>query len=217
MNCWLKSIAIVHETIIQHTTEIVEPRITRETHEYHEYGYIQPLEVEVPDASYATNAKGEVIHAPGGLNNTRTGETTYWEQDRQDRGYGFAESLRESTDGGKTDPTLGRDSVAGPFPIQAEGGGERILQHVRDGGIAKRFGGTLTSPESSTSHADNTNAAAEPQTRFRGAGFEETSQYRGNHSSHMARTPPPKEILNSTNHDSSAPGHIRSPNPNATS
>jgi hypothetical protein len=136
----------VHETVYQHTTELVEPRITREIHRYHQYDHIQPLEVEVPEDSYATNAKGEIIHAPSGLG-TKTGPTSHWEQERQDRGYGVPRSETGEQDHDKTDATTAeQERIAGPFPIQSQGGGEGVLAGIQSGAIAQRYGGSLTSP-----------------------------------------------------------------------
>jgi hypothetical protein len=160
----------VHETIYQQTTELVEPRITRDIHLYHQYDHIQPLEVDIPNESYATNAKGEVIHAPGGLNTKEAGQSSHWEQGRQDRGYGLSHTLANQKDQDEANSEAERDKTAGPYPLRAEGGGERVLHGIREGGIARRFGGTLTSPTQNTSHANHNNAPDESQTRPRGGG-----------------------------------------------
>ena len=181
-------IAIVHEAIHLQKNELVEPKITREIHHYHYYDYIQPLEVEIPNDSYATNAKGEVIHAPGGLGE-HVGQSSQWQQDRQDRGYGGPHSLANEKDLEKTDSEAGRDRTEGPFPIEAEGGGERVLHEVQGGGIARRFGGNLTSPTSTTPRSNQPTGPEVSETTLRGGGFQT----------------PKKENLHSTQEDSYAP------------
>ncbi|KAF7510150.1 hypothetical protein GJ744_007049 [Endocarpon pusillum] len=228
---------VVHETIHHNTTELVEPRITREIHHYHQYNYIQPLEVEVPNDCYATNAKGEVIHAPGGLT-THVGETSHWEQERQDRGYSLPRPLK-SGEHDETDEreVEGRDKTVGPLPIEAEGGGERVLGHIRDGGVARRFGGALTSPYT-TSPSNHPRSTAEPQTgrrrndmegtsppeqnhlpdvpqvRTRGGGFEEKSSYQQPHPSYPPQTPPRTVGSYSTYKNFSLPDPTRNASPN---
>lgn len=230
-------IAVVHETIHQHTTELVEPRITREIHRYHQYDHIQPLEVEIPNDCYATNSKGEIIHAPGGLS-TQTGRTSHWEQGRQDRGYSVPQTWPEGQVRDKTDmEDEGRDKIGGPFPIQAEGGGKRVLEGIRDGGIAQRFGGTLTSANASSRH-HHTNIAGEPQTRApeggldgtppyqqqpppqmpqtrpRGGGFAENSTEKQPYPNHAPQTPPTSDCFHSSQEDYALPDPTRRTNPN---
>jgi hypothetical protein len=215
----------VHETVYQHTTELVEPRITREIHRYHQYNHIQPLEVEVPQDSYATNAKGEIIHAPGGLG-TRTGSTSHWEQERQDRGYNVPRPRTEEQDHEKKDAEVeGRERTAGPFPIQSQGGAEGLLEGIQNGGIAQRFGGSLTSPvpfkhnhHSSTTEAQTRAAEGDldgishnqqqvppqmSQVRPRGGGFEATAQQP--HPTRPPQTPPGRGIPRSTEEDYALP------------
>ena len=209
----------MHETVYQHTTERVEPRITREIHRYHQYDHIQPLEVEVPKDSYATNAKGEIIHAPGGLG-TQTGSTSYWEQERQDRGYSVAQPRTGEQDHNKTDAAIeGQEKTAGPFPIQSQGGSKGVLEGIASGGIAQRFGGSLTTPVAPSKHNHSSSAeeaetrAAEgdldgipqnqhqltpqkSQVRPRGGGFEATTQQP--HPIRPPQTPPGRGISHST-------------------
>lgn len=196
-------IAVVHETIHRQKTEYIEPKITREYHVYHQYDYIQPLEVEIPNDSYVTNAEGEVIHAPGGLT-TRVGQSSYWEQNRQDRGYRLPSTLIEGKDRDESDTEAGRDSVAGPFPIEIEGGGETVLHGIREGGIAQRFGGILTSPISASQHK-HTSTAEEPLNRPRGGGFERSSPSKVSDPHYAPQTPPPGESFLSAHEDLSAP------------
>lgn len=160
-----------------------------------------------------------MIHAPGGLT-THVGETSHWEQERQDRGYSLPRPLK----GGEHDETDDReveagDQTVGPIPIEAEGGGERVLEGIRDGGVARRFGGALTSPYT-TSQSNHPRSAAEPQTgrrrndvdgtspsqqsdlpdvpqaRTRGGGFEENSSYQQPHPSYPPQTPPRTDYKN---------------------
>lgn len=166
---------VVHETIIHDTTELVEPKITREYHRYHQYDYIQPVKAEIPNQSYATNTDGEVIHAPGGLGK-RLGENSHWEQDRQDRGYAALQSPKGDQERAATETEAGRDNMAGPFPLQAEGGGERVLQDIRDGEIARRFGGTLTSSSATTPNLHQKSIAEDLPIRPRGGDFEQNQQ-----------------------------------------
>ncbi len=235
-NLWCLT-AVVHETVHQHTTELVEPRITREIHHYHYYDYIQPLEVEIPNNCFATNAKGEVIHAPGGLT-THVGETSHWEQERQDRGYSLPPTLKDGkhdeVDNGQAE---GRDETVGPIPIEAEGGGERVLERIRDGGVARRFGGALTSSNtmsqpnhpSSTAepqtwrreiHVDRTPPSQQnylpemPQARPRGGGLGENSPYQQPHPSYPPQTPPRTDGSHSTHRNFSLPDPTRTTNLN---
>jgi hypothetical protein len=190
-------IAVVHETVYRQTTELVEPKIQRDIHRYHQYDYIQPLEVEIPHDSYATNAKGEVIHAPGGLSK-QVGQDSYWEQGRQDRGYGLAKTSSEGKDREKTDGELGRDRTIGPFPIEAEGGGERVLQRIQDGGVARQLDGTLTTSASTTTDPDDTITLQEAQNRSSGGGFEHSPLNQQSQRSREARTFPPNDSSDST-------------------
>jgi hypothetical protein len=191
--------AVVHETIRHQTTELVEPKVTRDVHRYHQYDYIQPIEVTIPADSYATNARGEVIHAPGGLT-TQAGERSHWEQERQDRGYALPSHLRGHTDQENTSRETGRDRIEGPFPIKDEGGGEHILHHIRDGGIARRFGGNLTS----TTQAPETNIEEQPPPRPRGGVLQENTAYLQSSHSQAPRTPPRGDSFHSTQEDISA-------------
>jgi hypothetical protein len=230
-------IAIVHETVYQHTTELVEPRITREIHRYHQYDHVQPLEVEVPKDSYATNAKGEIIHAPGGMG-TQTGQTSHWEQGRQDRGYSVPQTWKSGQDHDKTDTEAeARERTAGPFPIQSQGGGEGVLEVIRHGGIAQRFGGSLTSPITPSRHTHSI-FAEEPQTRAaegnldgslpnqqqlvpqvsqtrpREGGFEEDSTAQQPHQTRPPQTPPGRGGFHSSEGDYALPDPTRPSNAN---
>ena len=125
---------------------MVEPRITRDIHRYHQYDHIQPLQVEVPDQSYATNPRGEIVHAPGGLG-ARTTQSSYWEQDRKDRGYAPPAHLQGLSN--RKDFTEEGQTVSdGPFPLQSPQEGDLVLHEIRHGGVARKYGGGIVSSSS---------------------------------------------------------------------
>ena len=148
----LDSLAVVHETIHRETIEIIEPEVTRDIHRYHQYDYVQPLEVVTPEQSYATNARGEVIHAPGGLNNIQTRQDSHWEQDRKDKGYDPAGHWQEPNDDSRTAKGGEKTVTKGPFPLQSQHEGARVLREIREGTIARSFGGNMTSSSEPLSH-----------------------------------------------------------------
>lgn len=143
----------------------------------------------------------------------RAGPVSYWEQARQDRGYRDSHTYRDGHGVEGKEKEVERDSMAGPFPVQAEGGGESVLHAIKAGGVARRFGGTLTAPAKTTPTLNHSSNVEELPTEPRGTGLEKAQPDQQYRRQYTPNTSPPGKVKSQSAYESSSTsGHTHGSN-----